>query len=99
MALDASGDTLRQALAKIDLAPRGGGNGSEENIRLKTPQPGQGRGWKQYNLNGSVNGGFSPRSISDSPGNRSPGTRESALEEGVSADEEYFSPRTSMAEQ
>ena len=96
MALDASGDMLREALAKMDLAPSADGNGDSESIRLKTPRPDQARGWKQYNLNGGMNGGPSLR---NSPGSPSPSSRgqDINLEEDTDADEDYFSPRTSMA--
>ena len=98
MALDASGDTLREALAKIELTPMVSRTGGTESIRLKTPRPDKARGWKRYNLNGTVNRGFSPKSLRDSPGSRTPGSLATTPEEEIGADEEnYFSPRTSMA--
>jgi len=98
MALDASGDTLREALARIELTPMASRTGSTESIRLKTPRPDQGRGWKQYNLNGTANGGFSPKSLRSSPESRSPRTLGTTPEEEAGAvDADYFSPRSSMA--
>lgn len=91
MALDASGDMLREALAKIDLTPLPSRSGSSENVRLKTPRPEQARGWKKYNLNGSAERRLSSRS----PGH-SPRSLASTEEEG--AEGSYFSRRSSMAE-
>lgn len=98
MALDASGDTLREALARIELSPMASETGSTESTTLKTPRPDQRRGLEQYNLNGTANGGFSPKSLRNSPESRSPGALGTTPEEEADADEaDYFSPRSSMA--
>ncbi len=97
MALDASGDTLREALARIELTPVASRTGSTESTTLKTPRPDQGRGWEQYNLNGTANGGLSPKSLRNTPESRSPGILGTTPEEEADADEvDYFSPRSSM---
>ena len=98
MALDASGDTLREALVKIGLIPMASRNGSTENVRLKTPQPNQAGSVKQYKLNGTMNGGLDSKSPRSSPGSNSTRNQTITAEEGVATDEEnYFSPRTPMA--
>ena len=98
MALDVSGGTLREALARIEIAPMASRTGSTESITLKTPRPDKGRGWEQYNLNGTANGSFSPKSSRNSPESRSPGMLGTTPEEEADADEvDYFSPRSSIA--
>lgn len=97
MALDASGDTLREALARIEITPRASRTGSSESTTLKTPRPKQGHGWEQYNLNGTANVSFSPDKLRDSPDNRSPGILGTTPEEEAEADEvDYFSPHSSI---
>ena len=98
MALDASGDTLREALVKIGLTPMASRNGSTENVRLNTPQPNQAGSMKQHKLNGTMNGGLDSKSPPSSPRSDSPRIQTITAEEGVASDEEnYFSPRTPMA--
>lgn len=98
MALDASGDTLREALARIELTLMASRTGSTESTTLKTPWPKQGRGWEQYTLNGTANGSFSPKSLRNSPESRSSGKLGTTPEEEGGADEvDYFSPRSSIA--
>ena len=91
MALDQSGDTLRQALRRIDI--RSGpefvpnGSSSTEDIWLRTPQP-NGSG-TQKNVNSVIDS--SPSGASNS--SRSP--RNSVIsEEGTEGSEDYFSPRS-----
>ena len=96
MALDTSGETLQKALAKIDLTPTVSKSDNSDNVRLKTPQPGPGRGWKRYDLNGGMR---SPRSLVGSAGSRSPKSLGTTPEdEGYKTEEDYFSPRSSMTD-
>ena len=94
MAFDTSGDTLRDALAKIDLAPSTNNDAEpdEDSVRLKTPKPYQVRGWNQYNLNGGVNGkAISP---GGSGGSQSPiSLAPTPDERGSGLEEDYFSAR------
>ena len=77
LALDTSGDTLRDALAHIglSLSTHNDVGSEEDSVRLETPKPQQNRGWKRYGNNGmnrqledtktpAVGGGSrSPRSL------------------------------------
>lgn len=99
MALDTSGDTLRDALAKIDLAPSSSTSHSpsisdnEDNVRLKTPKPQQGRGWKRYSFSkGGMNG--QTRSPAESGESRSPGSLATTPQErAVKSERGYFAKR------
>ena len=97
MALDTSGDTLRNALANIGLLPSTTDDaGSEEDsVKLKTPRPQEGRGWKRYSLNGGVNGQPGSTSIpAASGGSRSPPSLATMTEERSSESEGgYFAER------
>ena len=88
MALDTSGDTLRDALTKIDLAPSstsastnaGNAVSDDESVRLKTPRPQQGRSWKRYSFGSKkmLNG----QTTRSPGGSRSPRSLATTPEEG-----------------
>lgn len=100
LALDASGDTLREALAKIELAAPSSNADNTQNIKLKTPRPDDSKEWKVYNTKGAINGGLTRhRSLQGGAGSRSPRSRSATSEEGsAAAEDDYFSPRSSMAD-
>ena len=91
MALDGSGDTLRQALQRIDIRlPSGQSkvvNPVDDSVRLKTPRPYERP--KRRSMNGRVIGSRSP----SSNGSRSPTSTTTILEEPPGSDD-YFSPRS-----
>ena len=101
MALDASGDTLRKALARIELVPRSSNNDdSTQGIKLQTPQPNYNKEWKTYNTKGAPNGGLTKHQTQQSGiGSPSAQSGSATSEEGsAAAGEDYFSPRSSMAD-
>lgn len=85
MALDETGDTLREAVERMDLGPR---TTESESIQLKTPRPND---WKRKNdLQGQSNGNVSPSTVSSgSQDFASPGV----VEEKEQGDGDYFSQR------
>ncbi len=89
MALDESGNTLRQALKRIDIdIPSGqskAANSADDNVRLKTPRPYERP--KRRGINGSAIGSRSPSSNNS----RSP----TISEEEPHGSEDYFSPQGS----
>lgn len=99
MALDTSGDTLRDALAKLDLAPStssattSGAGSDEDNVRLKTPKPHHGRSWKRDSFSkGGMNG--QARNTGEGAGSRSPRSLATTPEErGSESEGGYFASR------
>ena len=89
MALDQSGDMLRQAMQRIDIdvlpSQRKFGNSFDNNVRLKTPRPHEKA--KRRSANGAVVGSRSP----SSNGSRSP-TSTTTISEEPSGSGDYFSP-------
>ena len=106
MALDTSGDTLRDALAKIDLAlpsstsasitnaGSAGGSDDDNSVRLKTPKaPQQGRrSWKRYSFGNKKVMNGQTRSPAGSVGSRSPMSLVTTPEErrGGESEDGYF---------
>ena len=101
MALDASGDTLRKALANIELVPRASNHDdSTQGVKLQTPHPNYSKEPKTYNIKGAINGGLTKhRSWQSSVGSPSARGGSATSEDGsAAAGEDYFSPRSSMAD-
>lgn len=95
MALDTSGDTLRDALAKIGLVPptKNDADSDEDNVRLKTPRL-KDPGWKRYSITGGMNGQIKiSRSSVGSGQNRSPRSLATTPEERFNESGGYFAER------
>ena len=91
MALDESGDTLRQALQRIDIGTSSGESNTSEHagdhVRLKTPRPHERA--RQRGINGRTAHSRSPASS----GRASPTSATTISEEPPGSDD-YFSPRS-----
>ena len=89
MALDQSGNMLRQAMERLDIGILSGqgkpGHSSDDNVRLRTPRPHERA--KKRSVNSAAIGSRSP----SSNGSRSPTSTTSILEEPPGSDD-YFSP-------
>ena len=88
MALDESGDTLREAVEKMDI--RSSEDGDSENIRLKTPTQKSDRKNREVRDDGEGNGAGSPASSS---ADHSSVVSPAATSEKAQGKGDYFSPR------
>lgn len=90
MALDASGETLREALSQMDMESSGGAShrSIDESVHLKTPRPAKGK--HQRFPNGKM--GMSP----NSPSNEEQAASSDLVlsPNGTTVSEDYFSSRT-----
>ncbi|KAL8729306.1 MAG: hypothetical protein Q9166_004803 [cf. Caloplaca sp. 2 TL-2023] len=92
MALDGSGDTLREALGRMNIrtASEENGDAAGKSLLLTTPRPPQGLGNKQHRVNGT-SPGF-PGHINTE--RQSTSTQAVSSPDGSRASEDYFSSRS-----